>query len=170
MAPVPTFPQVSRTVPSEKSERVKVVATNRRARRNYSIVDVFEAGLVLVGSEVKSLRDGKMELKDSYGDIRRGEAWLVGAHISPYDFAHEGGHEPERERKLLLHRREIDRIAGQTAEKGLTLVPLQVYFKDGKAKVEMGLAKGKTTVDKRQSLREREHAREMERAVRSHRS
>jgi SsrA-binding protein len=151
---------------SDSSGRIKVVATNRRARRNYSIVDVFEAGLVLVGSEVKSLRDGKMELKDSYGDIRRGEAWLVGAHISPYDFAHEGGHEPERDRKLLLHRREIDRIAGQLAEKGLTLVPLQVYFKDGKAKIEVALAKGKTTFDKRQTLREREHKREMERAVR----
>lgn len=151
---------------SEDAGRVKVVATNRRARRNYAIVDTFEAGMALLGSEVKSLRAGKMELKDSYGDIRRGEVFLVGAHISPYDFAHEGGHEPERERKLLLHRREIDRIGGALAEKGLTLIPLQVYFKGGKAKVEMALAKGKTTVDKRQTLREREHAREMERAQR----
>lgn len=157
-------------MPAESSGRVRVVATNRRARRNYSIIDSFEAGLVLMGSEVKSLREGKMELKDSYGDIRRGEAWLVGAHISPYEFAREGGHEPERERKLLLHRREIDRIAGQVAEKGLTLVPLQVYFKNGKAKVELALAKGKTGVDKRHSLREREHAREMERAIRRPRS
>ena len=148
------------------SERVKVVVTNRRARRNYTIVDVFEAGLVLVGSEVKSLRDGKVELKDSYGDIRQGEAWLVGAHISPYDFAAQGGHEPERDRKLLLHRREIDRIAGQVAEKGLTLIPLRVYFKDGKAKVEMALARGKTTYDKRDTLRERDHQREIERATR----
>ena len=148
------------------NERVKVITTNRRARRNYSVIDVFEAGLVLLGSEVKSLREAKMELKDSYGDIRRGEAWLVGAHISPYDFARDGGHDPERDRKLLLHRREIDRIAGQVAEKGLTLVPLRVYFKNGKAKVEMALAKGKTTVDKRQSLREKDHEREMGRAVR----
>jgi len=151
---------------SEKPGHVKVVATNRRARRNYSVLDTYEAGMVLTGSEVKSLRAGKMELKDSYAHVAKGEVWLVGAHISPYDFAHEGGHEPERERKLLLHRREIDRIAGGLAEKGLTLVPLQVYFKDGRAKVELGLAKGKTTVDKRQTLRDREHAREMERAVR----
>lgn len=150
----------------EPSERRRVVATNRRARRNYTVLDTFEAGLVLVGSEVKSLRDGKLELKDSYGDIRGGEAYLVGAHISPYDFAREGGHEPERERKLLLHRREIDRIAGAIAEKGLTLVPLQVYFKDGKAKVELALARGKSTVDKRHTLRDREHAREMDRALR----
>lgn len=150
----------------ESSGRVKVVATNRRARRNYTIIDTFEAGMALLGSEVKSLRAGKMELKDSYGDVRRGEVFLVGAHISPYDFAHEGGHDPERDRKLLLHRREIDRIGGALAEKGLTLIPLQVYFKDGKAKVEVALARGKTTVDKRQSLREREHAREMERAQR----
>jgi SsrA-binding protein len=150
----------------EKSGRVKVVATNRRARRNYTILDTYEAGLVLLGSEVKSLREGKMELKDSYGDIRRGEAFLVGAHISPYGFAREGGHDPERERKMLLHRREIDRIAGAVAEKGLTLVPLQVYFKDGKVKVELALARGKTTVDKRHTIRDREHAREMERAAR----
>jgi len=149
---------------------VKVVATNRRARRNYTVVDTFEAGMVLLGSEVKSLREGKMELKDSYADIRRGEAFLVGAHISPYDFAREGGHDPERERKLLLHRREIDRIAGSVAEKGLTLIPLRVYFRDGNAKVELALARGKTTVDKRQTLRDREHAREMERATRRRRS
>ena len=151
---------------SETSGHVKVVATNRRARRNYSVVETYEAGMVLTGSEVKSLRAGKMELKDSYAHVDHGEVFLVGAHISPYDFAHEGGHDPERERKLLLHRREIDRIAGVLAEKGLTLVPLQVYFKDGKAKVELGLARGKTTVDKRHTLREREHAREMERATR----
>jgi SsrA-binding protein len=148
--------------------RVKVVATNRRARRNYTIVDTFEAGLALVGSEVKSLRAGKLELKDSYAHIDHGEAFLVGAHISPYDFAREGGHDPERPRKLLLHRKEIDRIAGALAEKGLTLVPLQVYFKDGKAKVELGLAKGKTTYDKRDTLKKRDAEREMERA-RSHR-
>ena len=149
-----------------KSGKVKAVATNRRARRNYTLLDTYEAGLVLLGSEVKSLRAGRMELKDSYGDIRGGEAFLVGAHIAPYGFARDGGHDPERERKLLLHRREIDRIAGALAERGLTLVPLQVYFKDGKVKVEMALARGKTTVDKRHTLRDREHAREMERAIR----
>jgi SsrA-binding protein len=157
-------------VSSADNGRVKVVATNRKARRNYTILDTYEAGLVLVGSEVKSLRDGKMELKDSYGDIRQGEAYLVGAHIAPYDFAREGGHDPERMRKLLLRRREIDRIAGGLAEKGLTLVPLQVYFKDGRAKVELALARGKTTVDKRHTLRDREHQREIERATRRTRS
>lgn len=151
---------------SADSGHVKVVATNRRARRNYTVLDRVEAGLVLLGSEVKSLREGKMELKDSYAEVRGGEAYLVGAHIAPYDFARDGGHDPERERKLLLHRREIDRLAGAVAEKGLTLVPLQVYFKEGKAKVELALARGKTTVDKRQTLRDREHAREMERAAR----
>ncbi len=148
------------------TENIRVVASNRRARRNYTILDTYEAGLVLLGSEVKSLREGKMELKDSYAHVQRGEAWLVGAHIAPYDFAREGGHDPERQRKLLLHRREIDRIAGTLAEKGLTLVPLQVYFKDGKAKVELGLARGKDTVDKRRTLRDREHQREIERATR----
>lgn len=152
------------------TEKTKVVATNRRARRNYTILDTYEAGLVLVGSEVKSLREGRMELKDSYAHVQAGEAWLVGAHIAPYDFAREGGHDPERERKLLLHRRQIDRIAGSLAEKGLTLIPLQVYFKEGKAKVELGLAKGKATVDKRRTLRDREHQREMERAARRKRS
>ncbi len=151
---------------SEDSGRIRVVATNRNARRNYTVLDTYEAGLALVGSEVKSLREGKMELKDSYGDIRSGEAYLVGAHIAPYDYAHEGGHEPERMRKLLLHRREIDKIWGALAEKGLTLVPLRVYFKDGRAKVELGLARGKTTFDKRHALRDREHQREMDRTAR----
>ncbi len=144
---------------------MKVIATNRRARRNYTIVETYEAGLALLGSEVKSLRDGKMDLKDSYGDVRQGEVYLVGAYIAPYEFAREGGHDPERPRKLLLHRHEIDKIAGQVAEKGLTLVPLQVYFKEGVAKVELGLARGKTLVDKRQTLRDRDHQREIERAI-----
>lgn len=150
---------------SVEASGVKVIATNRRARRNYSVVDTVEAGLVLVGSEVKSMREGKMDLKDSYGHIANGEAFLSGCYIGPYEFARDGGHDPERERKLLLHRREIDRIAGQLAEKGLTLVPLQVYFKDGKAKVELGLAKGRSTFDKRQALKEREHDREIQKSL-----
>lgn len=148
------------------AESRKVIATNRRARHDYEIIDTFEAGLVLEGSEVKSLRDGKAALKDSFAHIRDGEAWLVGAYIGPYSFARGGGHDPERTRKLLLHRREIDRIAGKLAEKGLTLVPMQLYFKDGKAKVELGLGKGKRTVDKRRTIREREQKREMEKAIR----
>ncbi|MGH8873504.1 MAG: SsrA-binding protein SmpB [Acidimicrobiia bacterium] len=145
--------------------RVKVVSSNRRARRNYTVVETVEAGLALLGSEVKSLREGRLDLKDSYAVVKGGEAYLVGAYIAPYEFARDGGHDPERERKLLLHRREIDRIGGQIAEKGLTLVPLQVYFKEGKAKVELGLAKGKTTYDKRQTIKERDHEREIDRAL-----
>ncbi len=112
----------------------KVVASNRKARFNYEILDTFEAGMVLHGSEVKSLRAGQAQLKDSYADIRGGEVWLTNAHISPYQFAENGGHEPERPRKLLLHRREIERLFSRIREEGLTLVPIQIYFKEGKAK------------------------------------
>jgi SsrA-binding protein len=150
---------------SDGSERVRTIASNRRARRNFTIVETVEAGVSLLGSEVKSLREGRIDLKDSYALVRGGEAYLVGAYIGPYEFSRDGGHEPERDRKLLLHRKEIDRISGQVAEKGLTLVPLQVYFKDGRVKLELGLAKGKTTYDKRESLKERDHEREMERAA-----
>jgi SsrA-binding protein len=150
---------------SAGTERVKVVSSNRRARRNYTVVETVEAGLALLGSEVKSLREGRLDLKDSYGLVKDGEAFLIGAYIAPYEFARDGGHDPERERKLLLHRREIDRIGGQLAEKGLTLVPLQVYFKDGKAKVELGLAKGKTSYDKRETIKERDASRDVERAM-----
>ena len=145
---------------------IQVVATNRRARHDYEIIDDFEAGIVLTGSEVKSLRAGKADLKDSFAHVRDGEAWLVNAYIAPYSFAREGGHDPERSRKLQLHRREIDRIAGSLAEKGLTLVPMRLYFKDGKAKVQVGLGRGKRTIDKRADLKRREHEREMERARR----
>ena len=150
---------------SGEAGRVKVVSSNRRARRNYTVVETVEAGFALLGSEVKALRDGRLDLKDSFAAVRNGEIYLIGAYIGPYEFARDGGHEPERERKLLLHRREIDRLAGQIAEKGLTLIPLQVYFKDGKAKVELGLAKGKTSYDKRETIKERDHEREMDRAV-----
>lgn len=148
---------------SGEAERTKTIASNRRARRNYTVVDTFEAGIALLGSEVKSMREGRIDLKDSYADVRAGELWLVGAYVAPYEFARDGGHDPERERKLLMHRREIDRIAGQVAEKGLTLVPLHVYFKKGKVKVELGLAKGRSTVDKRQALRDKDHEKEMRR-------
>ncbi|MDJ0498109.1 MAG: SsrA-binding protein SmpB [Acidimicrobiia bacterium] len=144
----------------------KVVATNRKARHDYEIIDTFECGIVLRGSEVKSLRDAQVQLKDAYGDIREGEIWLERAHIAPYGFAAGGGHEPERSRKLLLHRREIDRLTGKVNEVGLTLVPLQIYFKEGKAKVELALVKGRRAYDKRQKIRERMERREMERAKR----
>jgi SsrA-binding protein len=142
----------------------KVVATNRKARYNYEILDTYEAGMVLVGSEVKSMRAGSMQLKDSYATIRQGEVWLENAHIAPYSFAEHGGHEPERPRKLLLHRREIDRLFGRIREEGLTLVPLQVYFTEGKAKVELGLARGKRPHDKRKAIVDRQQQREMARA------
>ena len=148
---------------------VKTIATNRRARFDFAISETFEAGLVLLGSEVKSLRNGRADLKDSYAAVKDGEMWLYGLRISPYEFAHEGGHDPERPRKLLLHRGEIDRIGSKLAEKGLTLIPTSLYFKDGKAKVELGLGKGKTRIDKRETIKRRQADREMDRAMR-HRS
>ncbi len=144
----------------------KVVATNRKARHDFDILDTFECGIVLRGSEVKSLRDAQVQLKDAFADIRDGEVWLERVHIAPYGFAAGGGHDPERPRKLLLHRREIERLIGKVNEVGLTLIPLQVYFKDGKAKVELALAKGRRTYDKRQKIRERMEKREMDRAQR----
>jgi SsrA-binding protein len=149
-----------------KAEGVKVVASNRRARYDYQILDRFEAGLVLEGSEVKSLRAGKAQLKDSFAHIRDGEVWLVGAYIAPYDFSRGGGHEPERTRKLLLQRRQIDRLASRLAEQGLTLVPLDIHFREGRVKVELGLAKGKRTIDKRETIKARDQQREIDRAVR----
>jgi SsrA-binding protein len=147
----------------------KTVASNRRARHDYEIQEVFEAGLVLLGSEVKSLRGGRADLKDSYGMVEAGEMWLVGTRISPYPFARDGGHDPERPRKLLLNRHEIARIRAKLEQRGLTLIPLSMYFKEGKAKVELGLARGKAKYDKRESLRRAQADREMQRAVR-HRS
>ena len=144
----------------------KVVVSNRKARHDYEIISTYECGIALVGSEVKSLRAGQVQLKDGYGDVRDGELWLNNAHIAPYGFAHGGGHDPDRPRKLLLHRREIDSIAGRIAQDGLTLVPLSIYFIHGLAKVDMALAKGIRRYDKRQKLKEREQKREMDRARR----
>ena len=144
-------------------EARKVVATNRRARRDYEVLDTFEAGIVLRGSEVKSLRAGQVQIKDAYAAIQNGELWLERLHIGPYSHAAADAHEPERKRKLLLHRREIDRLTGKINEQSLTLVPLQVYFIHGLAKVELALAKGRRTYDKRKKLAEREHKREMDR-------
>jgi len=142
----------------------KVVATNRRARHDYDLLDTLECGIALTGSEVKSLRAGQVQLKDAYAEIRGGELWLTSAHIAPYKFAREGGHDPERPRKLLLHRRELERLIGKVNEAGLTLIPLSVYFSRGLAKVEIALAKGRRTIDKRQKIKEREMKREMDRA------
>jgi SsrA-binding protein len=142
------------------------VATNRSASYRYNLLDKWECGLVLTGTEVKSLREGKAQLKDGYAAVQNGEVWLHNIHIPPYGPATRENHEPERPRKLLMHRREIERLIGKTKEKGLTLVPTRLYFKDRHAKVEIALARGKDLVDKRQSIKERELKREMERSFR----
>src|SRR5215472_14544743 len=147
-----------------KASRDRAIATNRRARHEYEILETVEAGLVLRGTEVKSLRDGLVNFKDSYASVRNGEGWLLGCHISPYSHGTDANHDPERDRKLLLHQREIKRLTGKIAERGLTLVPLRLYFKGGRAKLEVGLARGKKLHDKRSALREREVRREMDRA------
>jgi len=157
-------PIVERTL-AEPS--VRILSENRQARHNYFIDETYEAGLVLLGSEVKSLRDGKANLVDSYAQIRRGEAFLINAHISPYAGANQFNHEPTRTRKLLLHAREIERLTGKTKERGLTLIPLKLYFKDGRAKVELGLARGKKLYDKRDTLRRKVAEREVERSLKS---
>jgi SsrA-binding protein len=144
---------------------IKVIATNRKARHDYLIEDTFEAGLVLTGSEIKSIRAGQVSLGDSYAQVRDNELWLINAHIAPYQQASYSNHEPRRDRKLLLHRREIGRLAGQLQEKGRTLVALQLYLKNGRAKVELGLARGKKVFDKRQAMRERDDRRQIDRAL-----
>lgn len=134
----------------------KLVTQNRRARRDYHVLETFEAGIELRGTEVKSLRSGNMTLKDSYADVTDGEIYLIGAHISPYDKGNIHNHDPERPRRLLLHKREILKLAVQVHEKGLTVIPLRVYFTRGKAKVQLGLCRGKHTIDKRRTIEDRE--------------
>jgi SsrA-binding protein len=141
------------------------VATNRQAGFRYHLLEKFECGIVLQGSEVKSLREGGVQLKDAYAEVRDGEVWLHNMHIAPYKPAARQNHDPERPRKLLLHRREIERLVGKTAERGLTLVPTRVYFSGPRAKVELALARGKELHDKRRSIKERETRREIERAL-----
>lgn len=141
------------------------VATNRQASFRYELLDRVEAGLQLQGSEVKSLRDGGAQLREAYATISKGEVWLHGAHIPPYKPAARDNHEPERARKLLMHRGQIERLTQQTKERGFTLVPTRMYFKDGRAKVEVALARGKDLYDKRQSLKEKDLRREMSRAL-----
>jgi len=145
----------------------KNVCVNRKARHDYFIEETYEAGLVLRGSEVKSLRDGKAHLKDSYARILKGEAFLLNAYISPYPAANQFNHEPDRTRKLLLHKQEIRRLTGRVKERGLTLIPLRLYFRDGKAKVELGLARGKKLYDKRETLRKKAAQREVERSLKN---
>lgn len=159
----PHVPLVSKSdaAPAE----IKVLARNRRARHEFNIEDTFEAGLVLAGSEVKSIRAGKVAMTDAYGDVDRGEAWIYQLDIGVYDFAHARNHEARRKRKLLLNRREIDRLSGHVQEKGLTLVPLSLYDKKGKIKVELALVTAKQSWDKRQDQKKKESDREIERAL-----
>jgi len=143
----------------------KVVVVNRRARHEYDIEDTVEAGLVLTGTEIKSVRAGKVQLQDAYARIQEGEAWLHNAHIAPYEQGNRSNVDPVRSRKLLLHRREIDRLYGKAQERGLTLVPLSVYLKNGFAKIELAIAKGRKLYDKREAIAEREAKRDQERAM-----
>jgi SsrA-binding protein len=145
------------------AEGIKVIAENRKARHDYFIEETFEAGLVLKGTEVKALRGGRANLKDSYARIIGGEVWVINMHISPYAFAYYDNHEPRRQRKLLLHQREIKKLYGKVNEMGYALVPLRLYFKRGKAKLLLGLARGKKKHDKRDSIRRRDQERELAR-------
>jgi SsrA-binding protein len=147
----------------------KLIADNRRARHDYTFLERVEAGIVLSGSEVKSLRQGHAVLQRAYADARDGEIWLVGLHIPPYEQASVEPHDPDRDRKLLLHRRQIEQLSSKTAEKGLTLVPTRLYFKDGRAKVELALARGKEGRDKRRDIADRETKRRLERELKSRR-
>jgi len=146
-------------------EPIKVVAENRKARHDYFIDEIYEAGIALVGTEVKSIRTGKVSLRDSYAEVVNGEAYLQNMHISPYDKGSRFNHDPKRPRKLLLHKREIKKLLGQTTQKGYTLIPLRLYFKRGKVKVELALARGKKLYDKRQDIAKRDAQREISRAL-----
>jgi SsrA-binding protein len=157
---------MAQTVDKTKDE-VEVVARNKRARHEYHILETWECGLVLTGTEVKALRDGRANLTDAFGVVKDGEVFLLNAHISPYEQGNQFNHEPTRTRKLLLHRREIRKLIGAVEREGLTLVPLELYFKNGKAKVVMALGKGKKLHDKRDDQRKREDERDMARAMRT---
>jgi SsrA-binding protein len=146
---------------------IKVVAKNRKARHNFHVLDTYEAGLVLKGSEIKSIRAGQISIKEAYVRTNGHEAWLVSAHIAPYDPASKQNHDPLRERKLLLHRREINKLWDEARQKGTTIIALSVYLKDGRAKVEIASAKGKRNYDKRQALRAQDAERDMRRAMRN---
>ena len=148
-----------------KETGIKTIATNRKAHHDYFIEETYEAGIVLTGTEIKSVRNGQVNLRDSFAMIKEGEMWLMNAHIATYKQGTYANHEPRRQRKLLMHRREIDRMAAKLDQKGLTLVPLRLYMKDNRAKVELGLARGKKQYDKRATLREKESQREIERTV-----
>ncbi len=145
------------------NSHIKIIANNKKARHDYHISNEVEAGIVLVGTEVKSIREGRINLKDAYADIKNGEVFLRQMHITPYTYAYYDNHDPLRSRKLLLHKREIKKMTNKVAERGFTIVPLKVYFKNGKVKVQIGLAKGKKLYDKRESIKNRDVQRELDR-------
>ena len=147
---------------------IKIVATNRKARHDYEIIETMEAGIVLTGTEIKSVRQGKVSLKEGFAIIRDGEVWLMDVHIAPYTHGHRDNHDPRRPRKLLLHRREIDRLQGKLKEKGWTLVPLKMYLKNNRAKVELALVRGKKKYDKRRDIAKRDAQRELQRALKGY--
>ena len=157
------------TAKDEKERTDELIADNRKAGHDFHLLEQFEAGLVLTGTEVKSLRDGRASLQQAYADVRDGEAWLVGAHISVYDQGNIANHDPDRDRKLLLHKKELESLAGKVAQRGLTLVPTKLYFKNGRAKVELALARGKQTIDKRRDIAKRDAERQIQRALKSRR-
>ena len=156
----------SKSVPEEGHDDERPIGQNRKARRDYQVLDTLECGIALVGSEVKSLRNGKLSLDEAYARVRDSEAWLVGADIQEYSFANRQNHDPRRLRKLLLHRREIRKFANRAHEQGLTLIPLKMYFKRGRAKVLLGLCRGRKNYDKREVLKKASARRDMERAMR----
>jgi SsrA-binding protein len=143
----------------------KTVAVNRRARHEYAVEETLEAGIALTGTEIKSIRAGRVNLAEAYARIEKGEAWLIGAHIAPYEQGNRNNHEPTRTRKLLLHRDQISELIGRTQAKGFTLVPLKLYIRNGMAKLEIGIARGKKAYDKRRTIAERDARRELERAT-----
>ena len=152
---------------ADEQPEIQTVARNKRARHDYHIIETWEAGVVLTGTEVKALRDGKANLSDAYGIVKDGEVYLLNLHISPYEQGNQFNHDPTRTRKLLLHRREIRRMIGSVERQGLTLVPLELYFKRGRAKVALALGKGKHAHDKREDIKRRDDEREMARALRT---
>ena len=152
---------------TERDKASRIVADNRKAFHDYHVLDKWEAGVALLGTEIKAIREGRVNLRDSYARLEKGEIWLMNVHISPYSHTGYGGHEERRQRKLLLHREEIRKLTGRVVERGLTLVPLQMYFKNGRIKVALALVKGKQAHDKRETLRKREVDRETRAAVKA---
>jgi SsrA-binding protein len=152
-----------------KAQGQKLIVDNRRARYDYVLLDRVEAGIALTGTEVKSLRDGRASLAQAYAEVREGEMWLIGSHIDVYDQGNRANHDPDRDRKLLLHRKEIDSLYGKVRERGMTLVPTRLYWKDGRAKVELALARGKERIDKRRDIAARDAQRQIERALKARR-